>query len=112
MNRYLLIALTAFALCYSSSGISQTAPTKTKSSDKIHAGQDFFTQKCFQCHSVQEGQVRFGPSLYHEMKEPHPKKTSTEVREIITNGKGKMPHFKESVSKQDIDNLLAYIRSL
>jgi mono/diheme cytochrome c family protein len=113
MLKYFTIVVTATTLCfYSFSGITQTAPTLPKSNEKVHAGQEIFTKKCFQCHSVLEGQVRLGPSLYHELKEPHPKKSTTEVRDIIINGKGKMPPFKESLAKQDVDDLLAYIRSL
>jgi mono/diheme cytochrome c family protein len=106
MTKYLLIASTTIALCCSRSGLTQTAPTK--SSNKVHAGQEVFTQKCFQCHSVAEGQVRFGPSLYHVTHS----KTPTEIRVIISNGKGKMPPFKESLTKENVDALIAYVRSL
>jgi mono/diheme cytochrome c family protein len=78
----------------------------------VSAGQEVFTQKCFQCHSVIEDQVRFGPSLFHEMKGPHPKKTATEIHEILMNGKGKMPSFKDILTQEDTDNLLAYLHSL
>ena len=78
----------------------------------VHAGQEVFTQRCFQCHSVLPDQVRFGPSLYGELKKPHAKKTDAEVRTILKNGKGKMPSFKDVLSKEDTDNLLAYLHSL
>jgi mono/diheme cytochrome c family protein len=74
-------------------------------------GQEIFTQKCFQCHSVLPDQVRFGPSLYAEMRKPRPKLAETQIRTILKDGKGKMPPAKD-LSKEDVDNLLAYIRSL
>ena len=77
-----------------------------------HAGQQVFTQKCFQCHSVLPDQVRFGPSLYHVLKKPHPLKTEPEVRTILKNGQGKMPSFKDVLSKEETDNLLAYLHTL
>jgi mono/diheme cytochrome c family protein len=78
-----------------------------------HAGEEIFVQKCFQCHSVLEGQVeRLGPNLYHVSKSPHPKKTPTEIRKILADGKGKMPAFKDILTPEDTDNLLAYLRSL
>ena len=87
-----------------SPAISKTQP--------VHAGQQLFTQKCFQCHSVLPDQVRFGPSLYGALNKPHPRKTDAQVRTILENGKGKMPSFKDVLSKQDTDNLLAYLHSL
>jgi cytochrome c2 len=35
-----------------------------------HAGEQVFLQRCFQCHSVNPGEVRIGPSLFHVMKGP------------------------------------------
>ena len=78
----------------------------------VHTGQQVYTQKCFQCHSVVPDQVRFGPSLYGELNKPHPRKTDVQVRTILENGKGKMPSFKDALSQQDTDNLLAYLHSL
>jgi mono/diheme cytochrome c family protein len=105
------IFLAASIFCHVSHTASQT-PATTVSNTSLHAGQEIFTHKCFQCHSVVEGQVRFGPSLYHEVKGPQPKMTPSEIRGILKTGKGKMPSFQESLTKEDVDNLLAYIRSL
>jgi mono/diheme cytochrome c family protein len=76
------------------------------------AGEKVFLQRCFQCHSTAEGQVKFGPSLYGELKPPHPKKTPAEIRTILKEGKGKMPSFKDILTQEDTDNLIAYIHSL
>ena len=76
------------------------------------AGGEIFLQKCFQCHAVEPGAVRSGPSLFHEMRPPNPKKTAAQIRTILRDGKGKMPAYKDKLSKEDTDNLLAYIRSL
>jgi mono/diheme cytochrome c family protein len=80
--------------------------------ESVKAGQQVFTTNCFQCHSVQPDQVRFGPSLYNELKKPHPKKTDVEVREILKNGKNKMPPIGAKLSKQETDDLLAYLHTL
>ena len=91
----------------------QASHNPADKSASIHAGEELFIQKCFQCHTVLEGQgVRLGPSLYHLFRGPHPKKTSAEIREILANGKSKMPPFKEVLTQEDTDNLLAYLRSL
>jgi mono/diheme cytochrome c family protein len=100
----------ASAIC--SSPQTQAQSSADKNTAAVHAGQDIYTHKCFQCHSVNEGEVRLGPSLYGEMKKPNPKRSATEVRAILENGKGKMPSFQDKLTKQDIDNLLAYLRTL
>jgi len=88
---------------------SQAQPA---SAPTAHAGEAVFTQRCFQCHSVIEDQVRFGPSLYHVMKPPHPRKTAAEIRVILKEGKGKMPSFKDILTPEDTDNILAYLHTL
>ncbi len=77
----------------------------------VHAGQDVFAQKCMQCHSVNEGQAMFGPTLYREMKKPHGS-NAAEIRTILKNGKGKMPAFADKLTPEDVNNLLAYLHTL
>jgi mono/diheme cytochrome c family protein len=102
--------LIASTIC--SSPRTQSQSSTDKNTATVHAGQDIYTHKCLQCHSVNEGEVRLGPSLYSEMRKPNPKKSASEVRTILENGKGKMPSFQDKLTKQDIDNLLAYLRTL
>jgi mono/diheme cytochrome c family protein len=73
---------------------------------------DVFAQKCQLCHSIQAGKNQLGPSLFGEMREPHPKKTEQEIRTIVRDGKGKMPAFKDLLTEEDTDNLITYLRSL
>lgn len=99
-------------LGFSNASQAQTPHAAGDNPASVHAGEQVFIQRCFQCHSVQEDQVKFGPSLFNEMKKPHPKKTATEIRTILKDGKGKMPSFKDVLTQEDTDNLLAYIHSL
>ena len=80
-------------------------------SEPVHSSSDVFTQKCLPCHSSEAGEDLLGPSLYGEMREPHPKKTEQQIRAIIRDGKGRMPAFKDTLTEEDTDTLLAYIRS-
>jgi cytochrome c2 len=100
--------LTIGAFCVSPMAQAQAS----KSAGNAHAGEEVFTKRCFQCHSVQEGQVRFGPSLFGVLKGPHPLKTAPEVREILKNGKNKMPSFNGILTEEDTNNLLAYLHTL
>jgi mono/diheme cytochrome c family protein len=40
------------------------------------------------------------------------KQTNAELTQIITKGKGKMPAFESKVSKEQIEQLVAYVREL
>ena len=79
---------------------------------KIHAGNEVFNHNCLQCHAVIEGQYSFGPNLSGEMRKPRPKKSAAEIHEILQNGKGKMPPFKDKLTDPDTDALMAYLRTL
>ena len=103
---------TAPAHLVNTSFVARAKPEIRVQAGSTVAGQQLFLQKCFQCHSVQIKEARLGPSLFGEMREPHPKRTPAQVLTIIKNGKGKMPAYKDKLSKEDTDNLLAYIRSL
>jgi cytochrome c2 len=103
--------LTIGALCLAPIGQAQTSAA-SKGKGNAHAGEEVFTKRCFQCHSVIEGQVRFGPSLYGVMKGPHPRKTAPEVRKILKDGGVKMPPFNGILTEDDTDNLLAYLHTL
>jgi mono/diheme cytochrome c family protein len=82
----------------------------------VQAGQQVFLKNCFPCHSTIEGQQKVGPSLYHVNSGPHPRHTATEIRGFLQNGKkgtiGTMPPFKDILTKEDTDNLLAYVHTL
>jgi mono/diheme cytochrome c family protein len=80
-------------------------------SPKAHAGQETFNHNCMQCHAVYQGQGSFGPNLEGEMKKPH-HKNAAEIMTIVKQGKGKMPGYAEKLGPSDIDDLLAYIRTL
>jgi mono/diheme cytochrome c family protein len=110
LSSALLIAST---LCVPATlALALDVPGPKAATASVHAGQDVFNSNCMQCHAIQPDQVRFGPSLYGELKKPHPKKTDTEVRQILKGGKGKMPSFDSKLKPEDISNLLAYLHTL
>jgi mono/diheme cytochrome c family protein len=107
----LSVASTLGARGILSPSAAQATPAAARTA-KAHAGEEIFQQKCLQCHAAIEGQYSFGPNLYAEMKAPHPKKTAAEIREILKNGKGKMPSFADKLTQTDTENLIAYLRTL
>lgn len=90
---------------------AEAAPKKAAKGGDAKAGQQLFNTTCMQCHSTNEGQVLFGPSLYHETKKPG-KKTPAEIREIITNGKNKMPPLGSKFDEKQKDDIIAYVKTL
>jgi mono/diheme cytochrome c family protein len=84
----------------------------SKDAAMVHVGQQVFLQKCLQCHTVNEGQVSFGPNLKGEMAPAHPRKSSAEIRAILRDGKGKMPPFKDKLTAQETDAVMAYLHTL
>jgi mono/diheme cytochrome c family protein len=106
----LVLASMSFVLFSFSSKPAVAAESSSKSGD-AHAGEAVFTKNCMQCHVVHEGQTSFGPNLYHELKKPA-KKTPAEVHTIIENGKGKMPPWAGKLDAAQINDVIAYLKTL
>lgn len=84
---------------------------KPAAAGDVQAGEQLFNTTCMQCHSVHEGQTSFGPNLYHETKKAD-KKTPTQMREIIQNGKGQMPPLGAQFDDKQKNDLIAYLKTL
>jgi len=106
MTPRLALPLLLFA---ATSAAQQNGPAHQQ---EVHAGQQLYYQHCLICHSVNPGQVMVGPSLAGEMRNSPHKKSPAEIRVILHDGKGKMPPFKDKLSKDDIDHLLAFLGTL
>jgi mono/diheme cytochrome c family protein len=85
---------------------SQNASTRA-SSDR---GAAIFKRSCSVCHSIRSGETKVGPSLYGVLRGSGHSEEA--VRQLIANGKGTMPAFKEKLEPQEIDDLLEYLRTL
>ena len=93
-------------------GLSALAAHGQASKGSVQAGHQIYLQRCMQCHSTNKDQVMLGPSLWGEMSTSPHHKTAAQVRAQIHDGKGKMPAFKDILTKEDTDDLIAYIRTL
>lgn len=79
-------------------------------------GEGLFLQRCSLCHLPQaRRQVPnakpYGPYLNSALKNASPEKEKA-VREIIIKGGPKMPGFQYGLSSKDIDDLIAYLKTL
>ncbi len=73
-----------------------------------------FKSKCAMCHGADgTANTSMAKNLgIKSYKSPEVQKTSdADLKEIITNGKGKMPSYK-SLTADQIDGLVKYIREL
>jgi mono/diheme cytochrome c family protein len=74
-------------------------------------GAAIFRKSCSVCQSIRSGETKVGPSLYGVLREGSGHSEEA-VRQVIANGKGTMPAFKEKLELLEIDDLLEYLRTL
>lgn len=85
-------------------------------------GQRVFQSKCNMCHFPDKADKKIGPGLKHLFKNPelpasHKPATEANVREQIAKGSPNakpmpMPAFAGKLSSTQIDNLIAYLKTL
>jgi|SRR5712664_600681 len=73
-----------------------------------------FRTKCAMCHSQDGSGSEIGKSMNvpNLRSQAVQKLPDAELAQIISNGKGGMPSFKNSLSEDQIHSLVAHIRSL
>lgn len=78
------------------------------------AGSATFRTKCAMCHGQDGGGSEVGKSMnVPDLRSPVVQKLpDAQLAQIISEGKGGMPPFKGSLSEDQIDSLVAHIRSL
>ncbi len=78
------------------------------------AGSATFQTKCAMCHGPDGSGSEVGKSMsVPDLRSPVVQKLpDAQLAQVIANGKGGMPSFKNSLSEQQIHALLAHIRSL
>jgi cytochrome c6 len=73
-----------------------------------------FRTKCAMCHGRDGGGSEVGKSMnVPDLRSPAVQKLpDAQLAQIISNGKGGMPPFKNALSADQIHSLVSYIRSL
>jgi mono/diheme cytochrome c family protein len=95
-------ALVIFALAPAKSSIADTGP-------------ETFKTRCAPCHGATgKGDTTMGKNLrLPDLGSPEAQKLSDdELATIITKGKGKMPAYERKLSKEQIEELVKFIRTL
>ena len=73
------------------------------------AGAVLFRDNCARCHGANLGGTKKAPALAEIQKKKH--WTEERLTNRIRNGAGKMPPFRESLSEEQIQQLVAYLRA-
>jgi mono/diheme cytochrome c family protein len=73
------------------------------------AGAIIYKTNCYGCHAGGPTQA-FAPSLSRYLSEG--KHNESETRRIIREGKGNMPPFGRRLTRSELNDLLAYMKTL
>jgi mono/diheme cytochrome c family protein len=75
-----------------------------------------FQQNCFRCHEDRETAGKQGPSLLSVYKNQYlpsgAPANDDRIRSVILHGRGMMPALHGAMSDEQIDDLLAYLKTL
>lgn len=106
----------ALWILVAASSIALPAATRAGMEGDAAAGKKVFGDNCTACHSATTTQRIAGPGLkdlYKNAKLPSGKPVSdANVRKQIEKGGGGMPGFADSLSAAQIDDLIAYLKTL
>ncbi len=79
-------------------------------------GEDIYKSNCAVCHYADKTDKRIGPGLlgYFKKEKMENGKPVNEAstRELILEGEGKMIPFKEKLDEKQVDDVLAYLKTL
>ncbi len=85
-----------------------TVSAQTPPSDATLTANPVFQKSCTKCHGkTAEGRHFGGPSLISERTAA----TFADLRNLITNGKSRMPKYASKLTSEEIDTLVQQIRS-
>ena len=102
--------LAVFALPFCMTNLHAAVPGSM--SQRARRGEVIFQQRCAGCHHKQPGDTTpFGPPNLHESFRRASPLTTKEAVDIIANGKGTMPGWGKVLSKSDIDDVIAYLKT-
>lgn len=119
MNRN-VIGTTALAIALTYGGNSLAASgagKKSASSAAATRGQDAFEKRCVMCHYSDRVEKRVGPGLKGIYKRGifvtnGNKVTDESLKAWIENGDSMMPPFKDVLSADELNNVVAYLKTL
>ena len=115
-TKLVLLLLAALAL----PGCNRTPPRKSDAELGLNPqqtrGRHIYDQQCLVCHEAYSSSDRNGPSLMGLYKKKFMVSgqpvNDDRVHDIVVMGKSKMPAYQGQLSEQDVQDLIAYMRTL
>jgi mono/diheme cytochrome c family protein len=84
--------------------------------DAAAKGRDIFDINCAVCHKTDSTDKKIGPGLKglfkHATMQNGKKPTEENVRALINDGATPMPPFRDSLTDEDKNNVIAYLKTL
>ena len=77
--------------------------------DQVQAGAVLFSNNCVRCHGANLEGGKKAPALAEINKKKH--WTDERITRQILNGEGKMPPFRDTLSGEQIQQLVAFLRA-
>jgi mono/diheme cytochrome c family protein len=112
------LALIVFAVLGAAGCRQPLAPSKADSqlTPQEAAGQQIFVSRCSACHYANTEKGLNGPGLEGLFRKPYlPSGAAAKdarVTAVIVNGRGMMPGQGNTLSEQELQDLLAYLHTL
>ena len=84
---------------------------------KAQNGRQVFEEQCAGCHNADSADKKVGPGLkglfhHHALPSSGKKVSDASVRNQIEEGGSGMPSFDQSLTDNDKENLIAYLKTL
>jgi cytochrome c2 len=121
MHRPFLLLIAALSIVFGTSVSTRSQSTQSPQAQKVAdketvaKGQAWFYQRCSLCHLGRiikdEKFNSMGPSLSGVLKDASPAREA-EIREFIQKGTLRMPGFQYGLSPRELDEVIAYIKTL
>jgi len=106
-----------FFLSTSEHIVAEKPPSEVMTEGDAQLGQTLFEKNCSFCHYADKFDSKLGPGLQEILKKdklPVSRKAATpeSVKDQLVSPYKNMPSFESSLTEQDIENLVAYLRTL
>lgn len=113
-EKHVLFASTALLLLFVLLTLFVASIVRASPVPDAAASRATFKEKCAMCHGENGAGSDVGKSLHvPDLRSPAVQKLSdSELTQVISNGKGGMPSFKDSLNEDQIHGLVAHVRSL
>src|SRR5260221_7007089 len=113
-ERHVMFASTILLMLFVRLTLFVGSIARAKPGTDSAAGSATFRTKCAMCHGQDGGGSEVGKSMnVPDLRSPAVQKLpDSQLAQIISDGKGGMPPFKNSLSEDQINATVKYIRSL